>query len=117
MKILLITKIFLIVVVLDQLVNLVRLWTDPQELTVYILLINSIQGIFITGMAIGLWFINSLMRIDREKKIEKILQSQDFYETMYLYRTANEIDQDRVVARFEDVKDWIMENTVHRFHG
>jgi transcription elongation factor Elf1 len=46
----------------------------------------------------------------RYNKIDKLLDTQDFYELMQQYRTSPMTDQKLVVESFENVKQWIREN-------
>jgi len=43
-------------------------------------------------------------------KKRDILDSQDFYEMMQMYRHAQMKDQTKVVQNFEKVKQWIRDN-------
>ncbi len=43
--------------------------------------------------------------------MKEYLNSQEFYELMYSYRTAPQTDQLSVGKRFEDVKQAILSNT------
>ena len=44
------------------------------------------------------------------RSIDKLLDTQDFYELMQQYRTSPMTNQKLVVESFENVKQWIREN-------
>ena len=61
------------------------------------------------------WFINlgNVQLKDTamdEEQLKALLDSQDFYEVMYAYRIANPENQENVVNKFNDVKNWIIKN-------
>lgn len=45
-----------------------------------------------------------------EQQIKELLDGQDFYEVMYAYRIACPENQARVVEKFNDVKQWLVDN-------
>jgi hypothetical protein len=48
--------------------------------------------------------------MDKEKKINDILNSEEFYNLMQAYRIANIDNQENVINRFEAVKNWLRQN-------
>jgi hypothetical protein len=46
----------------------------------------------------------------KERAMNDILDEQEFYELMQVYRHAPTVDQDAVVLAFESVKEFIRDN-------
>ena len=47
-----------------------------------------------------------------QKRLQKALDSREFYELIQQYRTAPVVDQDWVIRAFEAVKRFVMERAI-----
>ena len=43
-------------------------------------------------------------------KPDKRLETQEFYELMYTYRCASQVNKEAVIEAYENVKSWIRAN-------
>ena len=50
----------------------------------------------------------SIYRESKQSNLKEWLDSQEFYELLYSYRTCDQVNQDEVVKRFEAIKETIL---------